>query len=84
MATAAKRKTRDEPDFVLWLRANPRPDLQQLVSTYGGYDKIPGDAWADFDQARLDWNERRKTRLGQMLKNGREARDAKKRKRVPL
>lgn len=45
-----------------WLRANPAPDLQELVARHGGYDKIPPEAWAEHDRAMADWQARRRTR----------------------
>jgi hypothetical protein len=52
-----------DPDFVRWLRANPMPDLQALVGRYGnGFSGVPAQAWLEFDQAWIDWNERRPPR----------------------
>ena len=48
--------------FAAWLRRNPPPDLQVLVERFGGYDKIPSEAWAEFDRAMAAWHERRRTR----------------------
>lgn|SRR5262249_21230437 len=45
-----------------WLRANPAPDLQELVARHGGYHCIPPDAWAEYDRALAEWQERRQTR----------------------
>jgi hypothetical protein len=47
------------PDFVEWLKANPRPDLQALIAEHGGYAKITPQAWIDFDADVKDWNVRR-------------------------
>lgn len=53
----ARPKT--DPDFRTWLKANPSPSLQDLVETYGGYDKIPPEVWAEYDALVKDWNLRR-------------------------
>src|SRR5262249_55762204 len=37
--------------FAQWLGKNPTPDLQELVAHYGSYDKIPPEAWAEYDKA---------------------------------
>jgi hypothetical protein len=31
----------------------PLPDLQALVTKYGGYHRIPADAWADFHNRQI-------------------------------
>jgi hypothetical protein len=31
----------------------PLPDLQALVAKYGGYHRIPCDAWADFHNRQI-------------------------------
>jgi hypothetical protein len=49
-------------DYEGWLRANPAPDLQELVERHGGYDKITPAAWAEYDRAMADWQERRRNR----------------------
>jgi hypothetical protein len=36
------------------------PDLQELVTRYGGYDKIPPDAWAAYDLAMEKWQSARR------------------------
>lgn len=48
--------------FDAWLRANPAPDLQELVARWGGYDKIPAEAWAEHDRTMAEWQERRRNR----------------------
>jgi len=45
-----------------WLRANPAPDLQDLVERFGGYSNITAEAWAEYDRAMADWQERRRRR----------------------
>jgi hypothetical protein len=32
-----------------------RPDLQALVRTYGGYDKITPEAWAQWDKDQAEY-----------------------------
>jgi hypothetical protein len=36
------------------------PDLQALVTAHGGYDKITPEAWAAYDAAMAEWQERRR------------------------
>ena len=48
--------------FAAWLRANPAPDLQELFRQHGGYAKIPVEAWAEYDLALAEWEERRRLR----------------------
>jgi hypothetical protein len=57
--------SRDD-DYDSWLRANPAPDLQELVARHGGYDKIPPEAWAEYDRAMAEWQERRGSRSVQV------------------
>jgi hypothetical protein len=39
-----------------WPRPPPGPTLQELVSRYGGYDRImPEEAWAQHDAAMAKW-----------------------------
>jgi hypothetical protein len=40
---------------------NPAPDLQDLVRKHGGYDKIPPEAWTEYDRAMAEWHECRRT-----------------------
>jgi hypothetical protein len=54
----------DPLDFSQWVKACPYPDLQELVHRYGTHAAIPVSAWAAYDQAREDWNNRRLERLG--------------------
>jgi hypothetical protein len=42
--------------FAEWVKANPPPDLQDLVRKYGGYHLIPPEAWTQYDQALVNWN----------------------------
>jgi hypothetical protein len=39
--------------------AHPQPALHDLVQRYGGYHRVPADAWAQFDQDTADWQARR-------------------------
>jgi hypothetical protein len=50
-------------DFTEWLPRNPQPALQDLVQRYGGYHRVPADAWAQFDLDIADWQARRIRRL---------------------
>lgn len=45
-----------------WLGKNPAPDLQELVAHCDGYDKIPPEGWAEYDQAMAEWQRRRRAR----------------------
>jgi hypothetical protein len=51
------------PDFTEWLTRNPQPALHDLVQRYGGYHRVPADAWAQFDLDIADWQARRIRRL---------------------
>jgi hypothetical protein len=51
------------PDFTVWLTCNPQPALHDLVQRYGGYQRVPADAWAQFDLDIADWQARRIRRL---------------------
>jgi len=55
-------QTKGADDYGGWLKANPAPDLQELVARYGGYNRIPPEAWERYDAAMADWQERRKLR----------------------
>jgi hypothetical protein len=50
--------------FEQWVRDNPPPDLQELVSRFGSYTDIPAASWKEFDRAMLEWDMRRKMRRG--------------------
>jgi hypothetical protein len=36
------------------------PDLQELIADHGGYDKIPPEAWAEWDRLNAEWQERQR------------------------
>jgi hypothetical protein len=38
-------------------------DLQALVAAHGGYDKITPEAWAAYDAAMAEWQERRRDKF---------------------
>jgi hypothetical protein len=43
-------------DIAAWRDAGrPIPDLQKLVRTHGGYDKITPEVWAQWDHDRALW-----------------------------
>jgi hypothetical protein len=44
--------------FAEWLRRNPEPDLQELVERYGGFSKVPVEAWQEFDRRIFNWKDR--------------------------
>jgi len=48
--------------FEAWLGKDPAPDLQELVAHFGGYDKITPEAWAAYDRATAEWQQRRRKR----------------------
>ena len=54
----------DPNDWHSWLAQNPPPDLQKLVAEHGTYAQITAEAWAAWDKACADWQDRRKERLG--------------------
>jgi|SRR5262249_40664638 len=56
-------RTTTDDGYDAWLRANPAPDLQELVRRHGGYDKITREAWAEHDRAMAEWQERRERRV---------------------
>jgi hypothetical protein len=46
----------DEPDgFAEWLKNNPEPSLAELVERWGGFSKVPVEAWKKFDRKMADW-----------------------------
>jgi hypothetical protein len=49
--------------FEDWLRSNPVPSLQDLVTHWGGYHRIPQVAWDDFDRRNQEWEQARLRRL---------------------
>jgi hypothetical protein len=58
-----KRPSINDAEFKEWAKLNAPPDLQALVKRWGGYDKIPVAAWAQWDQEVAAWQERRKGRF---------------------
>jgi hypothetical protein len=47
----------NQKSFEEWLRDHPEPGLAELVERYGGYSRIPPEAWADFDRRMAEWKE---------------------------
>ena len=45
----------DEPITTFGPPPPPPPSLQHMVVYFGGYDKIPEDVWAGYDEAMADW-----------------------------
>jgi hypothetical protein len=43
--------------FAEWLADHPEPSLQELIERYGGYARVPVDAWIDFDRRMQRWRE---------------------------
>jgi hypothetical protein len=41
-------------------RAIAVPDLQELIASHGGYDKITPEAWAEWDRLNAEWQERQR------------------------
>ena len=41
-------------------RMEDAPDLQQLIRKYGGYSKIPAQAWAEWNRLNVAWQVRRR------------------------
>ena len=54
--------TRDY-SFKLWCELNPPPCLTALVEQFGGYDKVPGEAWDAFAADYAQWEFRRRSEL---------------------
>jgi hypothetical protein len=48
--------------FAEWLADHPEPSLQELVERYGGYSRVPPEAWAEFDRRMERWREEYKQR----------------------
>jgi hypothetical protein len=48
--------------YAEWIGKDPAPDLQELVAHFGGYDKIPPEAWAAYDKTMAAWQLRRRAR----------------------
>jgi hypothetical protein len=44
------------------LRDNGLPDLQELIELHGGYDKIPPEAWTEWDRLYAAYRERQRYR----------------------
>jgi hypothetical protein len=44
--------------FAEWLEKNPEPSLQELVECYGGFSRVPVEAWQEFDRRMEDWKRR--------------------------
>jgi hypothetical protein len=62
-AESARPDVPADDGFSRWLADNPPPDLQELVERYDGYSKVPPEAWADFERAKVVWEVKRKARL---------------------
>jgi len=58
--TRAEAERRQFERFADWLKRNPAPDLQELVQRYGGFSRVPVEAWAQFDRAKQQWEARRR------------------------
>ncbi len=50
-------------DYAAWLERNPPPDLQELLTAFGGYDRITPWAWERYDADLADWQAQRIRRL---------------------
>jgi hypothetical protein len=48
--------------FAEWLADHPQPSQQELVERYGGYSRVPPEAWAAFDRRMQHWREEYKQR----------------------
>ena len=57
--------TEPEQTFEDWLRENPAPNLLKLIARYGAYEAIPTQARTEFDDAKVEWEKRRKARAAQ-------------------
>ena len=43
--------------FADWLHDHPEPSLAELVERFGGYSRVPVEAWAEFDRRMTRWRE---------------------------
>jgi hypothetical protein len=57
--------TESEQTFEGWLRENPAPNLLKFIAHYGDYEAIPTQAWTEFDNAKVEWAQRRKSLAAQ-------------------
>ena len=53
----------DPLDWNEWFKRNPMPQLSKLVKEYGGYDKIPEEAWKQYRAHCKLWEDARKNRM---------------------
>jgi hypothetical protein len=55
----------DHEGFAEWLKQNPEPSLQELAEGYGGYSKVPVEAWSIGGWPNGESTIRRRLREGQ-------------------
>ena len=48
---------RQPETFSEWLADNPEPSVAELVERWGGYSKVPVEAWREFDHRMARWRE---------------------------
>ena len=53
----------DPLDWHEWLKVHPYPSLQDLLTKFDGYDKIPREVWIEYDYLCSTWNAQRIDRL---------------------
>lgn len=49
-------------DIESWISRNPPPDLEGMVERWGGWDKIPDEAWRRFSEDMVRWQDARRDR----------------------
>jgi hypothetical protein len=49
-------------NFDVWLKANPYPEMKELLMLYGRYNQIPKEAWDDLDKRQAEWREKYRNR----------------------
>ena len=58
--------------FSEWLRDHPEPSLQELVDRWGGYSRVPVEAWQRFDADMKAWQQAyRRRHEGEQNEEGR-------------
>jgi hypothetical protein len=62
--TPAPSPARETADSSRVLRdRDGKPDLTRLIKRWGGHDRIPADAWRDYNEAMRIFHERRRDRF---------------------
>jgi hypothetical protein len=56
--------TAEREGLAAWLKKNPEPDVRELVEKFGGWSRVPVEAWREFDRQMADWKARYRRRHG--------------------